>query len=366
MMLMERTDGQSLPSSDGATAAPAVEVRGISKTYPGAERPAVEAFTLAVTPGEVLALLGPSGCGKTTVLRMIAGLERPDSGIVQIAGELVSGNRRWVPPERRSAGMVFQDYALFPHLTVQGNVAFGLNRLPRAERPSRMTQVLALTGLTEYARRYPHELSGGQQQRVAIARAIAPRPDVVLLDEPFSNLDAGMREQVRAEVLGLLRTAGVTVILVTHDQDEAFVAADRIAVMSEGRLHQVGTGEELYYHPATRFVAGFVGIANFVPASLHEGGLSSPLGRFEAPDAPPLSIEVALLLRPEQIEVAAAGMPVRVVGREFHGHDWLYVMRDADGNEIRIIGMALKPLSVGDEVHLRARVAGAPAFPIGD
>lgn len=339
----------------------AVAARDVSKTYPGGSSPAVSGFTLDVFEGEVMALLGPSGCGKTTALRLLAGLERPDSGDIEIAGRIVSG-RHWVPPERRSVGMVFQDYALFPHRTVAGNIGYGLNTLSRADRRSRIEQVLVLTGLTPLAGRYPHELSGGQQQRVAIARAIAPRPSVVLLDEPFSNLDVEMREQVRSEVMALLRAASVTVILVTHDQDEAFVAADRIAVMSEGRVHQVGTGEDLYDRPKTRFVAQFVGIANFVAAQPHNGALLTPFGELPAP-AGGQATQFDALLRPEQIEMAADGLYATVIAREFHGHDWLYVMQTASGDLLRIIDSAHKPRDIGDTVRLRARMDGLPLFP---
>ncbi len=340
----------------------AVVAHELSKTYDGAPLPAVHDFSLDVRAGEVMALLGPSGCGKTTALRMLAGLERPDAGSIAIGGRPVFGPRTWTPPDRRSVGMVFQDYALFPHLSVSGNVAFGLNRVSRANRRERIEQVLLMTGLHAYAKRYPHELSGGQQQRVAIARAIAPQPAVVLLDEPFSNLDVGMREQVRSEVLELLRGAGVTVILVTHDQDEAFVAADRIAVMYEGRLHQVGTAEELYYRPATRTVAQFVGVANFIRADVRDGKLVSPLGDFLDDDTHNNAATVEMLLRPEQIEVSAAGAPATVIDREFHGHDWLYVLRTPEGADLRIIDPSLKPLIIGEQVHLRARVAHARSF----
>ena len=355
MKLMQRQTIADTPDQQ----ARAVRVEDGWKTYPGAAHAAVSDFSIEVGTREVVALLGPSGCGKTTALRMLAGLERPDRGTIEIAGRRVFGPGTWVSPEKRSVGMVFQDYALFPHMTVRSNVSYGLNKFSRPERAERIEQVLALTGLAEFGKRYPHELSGGQQQRVAIARAIAPRPAVVLLDEPFSNLDVAMREQVRSEVLGILRAAGTSVVLVTHDQDEAFVAADRIAVMSAGRVHQIGTAEELYYRPATRFVAEFVGIANFLPATATASGLESELGSFRRPTGSP---GTEVLLRPEQIELTEVGAPATVVRREFHGHDWLYVLRLESGLELRTISPSLTPLSLGTAVRVRSRVADAPSF----
>jgi iron(III) transport system ATP-binding protein len=357
MMVMEPQTAPPPAVAPGGM--PAVRATGIGRTYPGASHAAVGDLSLSVTQGEVVALLGPSGCGKTTALRMIAGLERPDTGTIEIAGKIVAGKGAWVPPERRSAGMVFQDYALFPHLTVRKNIAYGLNNLPRNQRRGRIDDVLELTGLAGYAARYPHELSGGQQQRVAIARAIAPRPAVVLLDEPFSNLDMDMRNAVRAEVLGLLRASGTTVILVTHDQDEAFVAADRIAVMNEGRLHQAGSAEELYFRPETRFVATFVGVANLLKGERRGGVIATSLGDVRAAAGAPASCEV--LLRPEQIEVAGDGAPATVVEREFHGHDWLFVLRTSSGEEVRVITQDA-PLALGSVVGLRPRVERAPSF----
>ena len=361
MVVMGRTETQAPAGHARVRAAAAVRVEGIAKTYAGAAHAAVYDFSLEVNQGEVVALLGPSGCGKTTALRMVAGLERPDSGTIEIGGNRVFARGVWTPPERRSVGMVFQDYALFPHLNVRSNIAYGLNRLSRSQRHARIEDVLHLTGLYAYAQRYPHELSGGQQQRVAIARAIAPRPAVILLDEPFSNLDMDMRQTVRSEVLGLLRASGTTVLLVTHDQDEAFVAAERIAVMSDGRLHQVASAEDLYFRPQTRFVARFVGIANLLRGERHNGVLTTALGSAPASNGESGACEV--LLRPEQIDVAPGGAPATVIEREFHGHDWLYVLRTTTGEEVRIITQN-EPLVPGSVVGLHASVADAPAFPL--
>ncbi len=240
-----------------------LEIRGLTKRFGRTE--AVCGVDLTLQPGEILTLLGASGCGKTTTLRLIAGFERPDDGEVIIAGRVAaSGDGRWIPPERRDVGMVFQDYALFPHLTVAENVGFGLTRLSRAEREKRIKQMLRLVGLEAMAERYPHNLSGGQQQRVALARALARKPALVLLDEPFSNLDAALRVQMRDEVRRILKESGAAAIFVTHDQKDALAISDRVAVMNAGKVEQVGTPREIYQFPHTAFVARFVGQTNLL------------------------------------------------------------------------------------------------------
>jgi iron(III) transport system ATP-binding protein len=276
--------------------------------------------SLHVERGELLAVLGPSGCGKTTLLRLIAGFEEPDAGTVAIDGRACAGGS-WVPPERRGVGMVFQDYALFPHLSVAANVGYGL---PRRSRSKRIAEVLELVGLGGLGERRPHELSGGQQQRVALARALAPDPTTVLLDEPWSSIDPQLRGAMRDEVARILRASGVTVILVTHDQEEAFSLADRVALMDSGRIVQVGTPEEMYYRPASRRAAEFLGAANFIPAR-------SPMTRrFVRPDA-----AGELLVRPELVGLAPdESGSGEVVGREFRGHDVFYRVRLGDGSSI--------------------------------
>src|SRR5512144_252134 len=235
---------------------------------------AVDAAELDVAGGEVVALLGPSGCGKTTLLRTIAGFERPDAGTIEVGGRVVAGPS-WAPPEARGVGMVFQDYGLFPHLTVAENVGFGLARRDRA---TRVPALLALVDLCGLGARYPHELSGGQQQRVALARALAPAPRVVLLDEPWSNVDPQLRSELRAEVSAVLRLLRVTTILVTHDREEAFSVADRIALMRDGAIVQVGTPEELYFTPVDRRAAEFLGAGNMLTGDAHEGVAHTSLG----------------------------------------------------------------------------------------
>ena len=241
-----------------------IQLEGVTKSYRPGPVQALDEVSLEVHGGEILTVLGPSGCGKTTTLRLIGGFEVPDQGRIFVGGRKVAGPGCWVPPERRGVGMVFQDYALFPHLTVGENVTFGLDQLSRADRLARAREVLKILDLRACYDRYPHELSGGQQQRVSLARALAPEPVVVLMDEPFSNLDAHLRNQVRDEVVGILRGAGVTCILVSHDQRDALAISDRVAVMNQGRIEQVGSPREIYKHPESVFVATFVGRTNLL------------------------------------------------------------------------------------------------------
>jgi len=294
---------------------------------------AVDDASLHVDRGEFLALLGPSGCGKTTALRIVAGFERPDAGTVTIDGRTVAGAGTFVPPERRRVGMVFQDYALFPHLDVLANVGFGL---PRAGRAERAREVLDLVGLADVGDRYPAELSGGQQQRVALARALAPEPALVLLVEPWNAIDPMLRGEMRAELAALLRAADVTVVLVTHDREEAFTLADRIAVMRDGHVVQVARPEELYFAPADRWTAEFVGAANVLRGTREGASVSTAIGAFPAPAAttrPDGGVEV--LVRPELVGlVVDATADGQVVERTFLGHDVSYRVRLPDGTTV--------------------------------
>ena len=269
-----------------------VHCRGLYKDFTKA--PAVRGLDLEVGQGEILALLGPSGCGKTTTMRLISGFERPDAGEVYIGGKLVASSQTFVPPEQRRVGMVFQNYALFPHLTVAENVLYGLRG--NQARLARMDTVLEMVGLLKLKQRYPHELSGGQQQRVALARALAPMPDVLLLDEPFSGLDAGRRDQVRRDLIAILRQSGTTAILVTHNQEEALLMGDRVAVMHQGKIEQIDLPEVVYSQPSTRFVAEFVGATFFLPGVAQGDGIETEIGfmaqRVEATAGTPLSIAV--------------------------------------------------------------------------
>ncbi len=321
---------------------------------------AVQGVTFTVREGEVFALIGPSGSGKSSTLRLIAGFERPDRGTIAIGDRTVAGPGASVPPERRGVGMVFQDYALFPHLTVAENVAFGLHRVPRAERARRVEQVLALVGLASFGHRYPHQLSGGQQQRVALARALAPAPAVILLDEPLSNLDADLRDQTRRELARILRVTGSTAVFVTHDQQEAFVLADRVAILAAGRIEQVGTPEEVYERPATRFVADFVGEADFLPASVHGPALVTELGTLPNPGLPSGTL-AELMLRPDDLEIVPdPGGELEVVERQYRGEEIACAIRLPSGRVIHSHlrhtdcqpGLRVRPL-----LHLKTVVA---------
>jgi iron(III) transport system ATP-binding protein len=305
-----------------------VAANGLTKSY-GAVRAVVD-VDLDVRPGELLALLGPSGCGKTTTLRLLAGFERPDRGDIWLDGAPVATASVFVPPEKRRVGVVFQDFALFPHLTVADNLGYGIVK-DRARRRRRVAEMLDLIGLADAAERYPHELSGGQQQRVALGRALAPEPALVLLDEPFSNLDAALRARMRAEVREILARAGATAVFVTHDQEEALSLADRIAVMADGRLLQVDTPGELYARPVDAFVASFVGDADVVAGDSDGVEVLTPIGALPvAPGAPRGAVDV--VLRPESVRVWLDGSGIGVVrGIEYFGHDQLVEVEVAAG-----------------------------------
>jgi len=281
---------------------------------------AIDDVSLTVAPGEILCLLGASGCGKSTLLRMIAGVERPDRGRILLDGLEVCGAGSFVLPEQRGVGLVFQDYALFPHLSVVENVMFGLRHMPKAQARALAMRALTRVSLARYADDYPHRLSGGEQQRVALARALAPRPSVILMDEPFSNLDQRLRETIREQTVALLRDEGISAVVVTHDPEEAMQIADSIALMQAGRIVQTGTPEQLYHHPASLFVARFLCDINEIAAECRHGQIDSPLGRFTAPaqlaDGP-----CVLCIRPQAIVPDPAGVAVEFVSRQFLGHD---------------------------------------------
>ncbi|MBI4589833.1 MAG: ABC transporter ATP-binding protein [Candidatus Rokubacteria bacterium] len=342
-------------------------LQNITKRYAPDRPPAVDGLTLTVDQGEILALLGPSGCGKTTTLRVIAGFEVPDTGRVAIRGETMAGPDRWVPPEERGVGVVFQEYALFPHLTVAENVGFGLHRFDRSARRERVRQILELVGLESFASRYPHELSGGQQQRVAVARALAPAPALLLLDEPFSNLDADLRAQMRDEVEKILRNTGTTGIFVTHDQEEAFTLADRVGVLNQGRLEQLDTPERIYHHPDTPFVAEFVGAADFLPGLVTTGGIVTELGVFANMEGREMGEKVKVMLRPDDITFIprpdGQGMIIR---RYFRGSENLYCIRLPSGHRVHSSQASSSVFPLGTRVRPEAHLIHVVTFPEGD
>ncbi len=325
---------------------PAVEATGLVRAF--GDRRAVNGVDLRLERGGFLAVLGPSGSGKTTLLRMIAGFEPPDAGAVAIGGRQVSGGGCWVEPEARRIGMVFQQGALFPHLSVAGNVGFG------AAREGRVGECLELVGLADRAGDYPHELSGGERQRVALARALAADPEVVLLDEPFSALDAGLRERLREEVAAILRAAGTSTLLVTHDQSEALSLADTVAVLRDGRVEQVGTPEEVYERPRSHWVAAFLGDADVLPGSARDGVAECELGRFAVGGE--LAGAVHLLVRPESVAIGHRGgredARAVVVGRSFYGHDQLVELELPSGLRLRSRRLGFPAWHPGDHVSV--------------
>lgn len=332
----------------------ALVARGLRRRF-GATL-AVDDIDLDLGDHEVLCLVGPSGCGKSTVLRMLAGLVRPDGGTVRLGDRVLDDAHTNVAPEARRIGIVFQDHALFPNLSVADNVAFGLGGRGRGAaaraRRARVMAMLDLVGLADHADRYPHELSGGERQRVALARALAPAPAVLLLDEPFASLDQNLRVQVRAEVLAILRASGTPAVVVTHDQREALAVGDRVMVLRGGRCEQVGTPREVFHHPVNRFVASFMGEADFVDGTVADGRVTSEVGAAAAapgsPDGP-----VTLVLRPDDVEVGADpdGDAV-VVDAEFQGSSVLFLVRLASGATVRCRTSHVSTLAVDERVRV--------------
>ena len=348
-----------------------LSLRDVSLAF-GAHR-VVRELSLSLAPGTIGCLLGPSGCGKTTVLRAIAGFERVERGEIRLSGELVSGAGSHVAPERRRVGMVFQDHALFPHLRVAENVGFALRTVPDEERARRVGELLATIGLEGQGRRFPHELSGGQRQRVALARALAPRPRLLLLDEPFSNLDADLRERLSLEVRDILKREGMTAVLVTHDQHEAFAMADEVGVLHEGRLAQWGRPYDLYHRPATRFVADFVGEGVFVP-----GRVAGPrevdieLGRLPARipedcgpgcEACAGGCRVSVLLRPDDVvHDEAAPLKAQVAAKAFRGAEFLYTLTLASGANVLSLVPSHHDHHIGESIGIRLDVDHVVVF----
>ncbi|WP_245263202.1 ABC transporter ATP-binding protein [Azorhizobium doebereinerae] len=362
-MLARSSTSGIAPMTDPAPAFLALD--GLSKRY--ADHVAVDALTLGVAQGEFISLLGPSGCGKTTTLQMIAGFTEPSGGAIRLEGrDLVA-----VKPARRGLGIVFQSYALFPHMTAAENVAFGLEmqRVPKAERARRVTDALALVGLSALAERYPRRMSGGQQQRVALARALVIQPRILLLDEPLSNLDAKLREEMQIELRQIQRRIGTTTILVTHDQHEAMALSDRIVVMNAGKVEQIGRPQDVYERPATPFVASFLGKTNVFEALVERGadGAAAVLGTVRCPCPPHLAGagHVLLTVRPEKIAFADEGLACRIVSRVFQGTYWLFIGETPAGVATIVCQNdgAAQP-GEGESVHLTWRADDAALRPL--
>jgi iron(III) transport system ATP-binding protein len=336
---------------------PLLSVQHLTKRFGPEAPPVVHDVSFEVgrdDAAEIFAILGPSGCGKTTTLRCVAGFERATEGTVAVQGRTLTGPGLHVPPEQRGVGLVFQNYALFPHLTVLENVRFGLQAGTEAEQTARAREALDMVGLNRYEDRRPQHLSGGQQQRVALARTLAPEPDLVLLDEPFSNLDALLRQETRQEVRQLLKDKGISAVLVTHDQEEALSFADRLAVMRSGQLDQVGTPEDVYYRPRTLFVAQFLGRTNLLLSQAAGREADTPLGRVRLDRDADGTVLVSL--RPEHLSLTApetADGPIgTIVGRAFKGHDITYRV-SCEGSEYLVHTDNRALYEAGDIVALR-------------
>ncbi len=335
-----------------------VEVENVDCGY--GDLQVLNQVSFSLEPGQIGCMLGPSGCGKTTVLRAIAGFEPVWRGRIMIDGDEVSNAKYCRVPEKRNMGMVFQDFALFPHLKVEDNVRFGLRGMERNEQQARVQEMLAIVGMPAYAQAYPHQLSGGQQQRVALARALAPRPGVLLMDEPFSSMDTELREQLAREVRSILKQENTTAILVTHDQNEAFAMADMICVIHEGRIQQQGSGYDLYHHPTNRFVADFIGQGVIVPATVEtETSVRTGLGliRGETPVGETPGSTVDVLIRPDDVvHDDDADESAIVVEKAFRGADFLYHLRTDSGIELMCLASSHHNHKINERIGIRLDV----------
>lgn len=329
-----------------------LEVRNIVKQFHGSGHSAVNDISFELHKDEILALVGPSGCGKTTTLRLIAGLERLDSGLIRLNDRIVASESVFIPPEQRGVGMVFQDHALFPHMTVFENIAFGLRRRSASDAKTTVGEMLHLVGLLPLSKRYPHELSGGERQRVALARALAPRPVLLLMDEPFSSLDADLRIKMREHVRNILKSMQTTVVFVTHDQEEALFMGDRLAVLQKGGLEQIGTPEEIFHESNTRFVAEFMGDSDFLKGRVVPGGIHTEIGLLNQVVALSNSRSVEIALRADDVdfEIDGNGNSL-IVDRFFRGAFNLYRLRLDSGEILHAANNHTRILPVGTRVR---------------
>ena len=344
-----------------------LDVIGLDSGYDNLQ--VLNQVSFSLQPGQIGCMLGPSGCGKTTVLRVVAGFEPAWAGQILIDHTEVSSTRFCLPPEKRNVGMVFQDFALFPHLRVEDNIRFGLRGMNPEAQQSRIGELLATVGMPAYAQAYPHQLSGGQQQRIALARALAPRPDILLLDEPFSNMDVELREQLAREIRNILKQENITAILVTHDQNEAFAMADLICVMHEGRIVQQGSGYDLYHQPANRFVADFIGHGVIIPAEVEDSttvktDLGVIRGRQAVAGAPGEIVDV--LIRPDDVvHDDASEQSGIVVEKAFRGADFLYFLRLDSGIEVLCLAPSHHNHKINERIGIRLDVDHLVTFPRG-
>lgn len=333
------------------------------------DKQVLNGISLTLEEGEIACLLGPSGCGKTTLLRAIAGFKSLQSGEIKSSEYLLSSADYTLATEQRNIGMVFQDFALFPHLSIGQNICFGIRHQKKAEKKARLNELLELVGLQGYAERYPHELSGGQQQRIALARAMAPRPRLLLLDEPFSSMDVELRGTLAKEIRTILKHENITTIMVTHDQNEAFSMADRIGVLSEGKLLQWDDARTLYHYPKTAFVARFVGRSNFLEGVVTEEGVDTAMGVLPSPAAKDYSIgdKVKVLVRPEYVQLSVSSeVNAELVSRQFRGGYYMYTLQLSSGEELQVLLSSLAKHQLGESVGIVLSTDRLSLFPSDD
>ena len=333
------------------------------------DKQVLNGISLTLKEGEIACLLGPSGCGKTTLLRAIAGFKSLQSGEIKSGDHLLSSSDYTVPTEERNIGMVFQDFALFPHLSIGQNICFGIRHQKKAEQKQRLQELLELVGLTGYAQRYPHELSGGQQQRIALARAMAPRPRLLLLDEPFSSMDVELRGTLAKEIRAILKHENITTVMVTHDQHEAFSMADQIGVLNDGELLQWDDARTLYHNPKTAFVARFVGRSNFLEGTISECGVNTAMGMLSSEESSDFAVgeKVKVLVRPEYVQLSvSSSIRAVLVSRQFRGGYYMYTLQLSSGEEVQVLLSSLAKHQLGESVGIVLSTDRLSLFPSGD